>query len=166
MAQALWALAPDRVWPGEIAETVLEPQAGPVALALVETLVEPVAPAAEAPVEGASETVVAAGEAAEEAVVELQAAAEPVMETVAEATIEIVESTADLVEAAADDLTLLVGIGPKLSASLAELGVTRFEQIAAWTDEELGTFDALLNLKGRAERNAWVAQAKRLVAGA
>ena len=58
--------------------------------------------------------------------------------------------------------TVLVGIGPKLSASLADLGVTRFAQIAAWTDEELGTFDALLNLKGRAERDSWIDQAKRL----
>lgn len=164
--EALMALAPEPVSTGAIDEAIPELQAEPAALAVVEALVEPVAPAAEALVEAASETVVATDEAAEAVVDELQAVVEPVMETAAEATIEIVESTADLVEAAADDLTLLVGIGPKLSASLAELGVTRFEQIAAWTDEELGTFDALLNLKGRAERNSWVAQAKRLVAGA
>lgn len=62
----------------------------------------------------------------------------------------------------ADDLTLLVGIGPKLAASLADLGVTRFEQIAGWGAEDLADFDAKLNLRGRAERDAWVAQAKRL----
>lgn len=65
-------------------------------------------------------------------------------------------------EAIADDLTALVGVGPKLAASLAELGVTRFSQIAAWGVDELSEFDRRLNLKGRAEREAWVAQAKRL----
>jgi predicted flap endonuclease-1-like 5' DNA nuclease len=61
-----------------------------------------------------------------------------------------------------EDLTLLVGIGPKLSAALAERGVTRFEHIAAWTAKDLAKFDAELSLKGRAVRDAWVAQAQRL----
>ena len=64
-----------------------------------------------------------------------------------------------------DDLTRLVGVGPKLAASLGELGVTTFSQIAAWTPDELASFDQLLNLKGRAERDAWIAQAKRFVEG-
>lgn len=64
--------------------------------------------------------------------------------------------------AAPQDLTLLVGIGPKLSAALAERGVTRFEHIAAWTAKDLARFDAELSLKGRAVRDAWVAQAQRL----
>ena len=63
---------------------------------------------------------------------------------------------------APQDLTLLVGIGPKLSAALAERGVTRFEHIAAWTAKDLARFDAELSLKGRAVRDAWVAQAQRL----
>ena len=66
------------------------------------------------------------------------------------------------VEVAADDLTVMTGIGPKLSAALAERGVTRFAQIAAWTGEDLAQVDAALSLKGRAVREAWVAQAKRL----
>ena len=65
------------------------------------------------------------------------------------------------VENAADDLTKLVGIGPKLAASLGELGVTSFAQIAAWTADDLAKFDAALSLKGRAARDAWVAQARR-----
>jgi predicted flap endonuclease-1-like 5' DNA nuclease len=65
-------------------------------------------------------------------------------------------------KSAADDLTVLVGIGPKLAASLADLGVTRFEQIAGWSVDELADVDAKLNLRGRAERDAWIAQAKRL----
>ena len=65
-----------------------------------------------------------------------------------------------------DDLTRMTGIGPKLSLALAERGVTRFAQIAAWTDEDLASFDAALGLKGRAAREAWVAQARRLAAHA
>ena len=92
-------------------------------------------------------------------VVETTETVEAVAEQVAEAAVETAKS-------AADDLTLLVGIGPKLSASLADLGVTRFAEIAAWGPEDLAAFDEKLNLKGRAERDAWVAQAKRLAAGA
>jgi len=65
-----------------------------------------------------------------------------------------------------DDLTRLVGIGPKLQVALAERGVTRFAQIAAWTETDLADVDAALSLKGRAVREAWVAQAKRLAANA
>lgn len=64
-----------------------------------------------------------------------------------------------------DDLTLMTGIGPKLSAALAERGVTRFAQIAKWTADDLAEVDAALSLKGRAVREAWVAQAKRLAKG-
>ena len=64
-----------------------------------------------------------------------------------------------------DDLTRLAGIGPKLSAALADRGVTRFAQIADWTADDLAELDAALSLKGRAVREAWVAQAKRLAKG-
>ena len=98
------------------------------------------------------------------------AAAEPVVEAAVETAVETaetaVETAVETAKSVADDLTQLVGIGPKLAASLSELGVTRFEQIAAWGVEDLLDFDAKLNLKGRAERDAWVAQAKRLTTGA
>ena len=64
-----------------------------------------------------------------------------------------------------DDLTRMSGIGPKLSAALAERGVTRFVQIAAWSGDDLAEVDAALKLKGRAVREAWVAQAGRLAQG-
>jgi len=67
-------------------------------------------------------------------------------------------------EEIADDLTRMTGIGPKLSIALADLGVTRFAQIAAWKADDLAKMDATLSLKGRAVREAWVAQAKRLAA--
>jgi len=64
-----------------------------------------------------------------------------------------------------DDLTRMSGIGPKLSEALAARGVTRFAQIAAWTAADVSDVDKALSLKGRAVREAWVAQAKRLAAG-
>jgi predicted flap endonuclease-1-like 5' DNA nuclease len=88
----------------------------------------------------------------------------PVIETpVVEAPVveAAVAETVETAEAIADDLTRLVGIGPKLAVSLADLGVTSFSQIAAWTPEDLASIDQLLNLKGRADRDAWIAQAKR-----
>ena len=65
-----------------------------------------------------------------------------------------------------DDLTRIKGLGPKLSRLLAELGVTRFEQIAAWTDADIAAIDAKLGaFAGRPTRDAWVEQASLLVNG-
>lgn len=65
---------------------------------------------------------------------------------------------------APDDLTRLVGVGPKLAMGLAERGVVAFSQIAAWTEDDLAEMDKALDLKGRAVRDAWVAQARRFAA--
>lgn len=111
-------------------------------------------PTIEAPVEAALEPIAAASDA----VIETAAAlVEPAAETVEAAAAEVV--------AAADDLTRLVGVGPRLAARLGELGVRRFKDIAAWTDEDLAAFDKTLDLKGRAVRDAWVAQARRFAEG-
>ena len=104
-------------------------------------------------------------ETAEVEAVELVAVLEPVVEPDLVAEAESPDLN-DSLEVQADDLTRLVGIGPKLAASLAELGVTHFAQIAAWTAEDIQSIDQLLNLKGRADRDAWVAQAKRFAATA
>jgi predicted flap endonuclease-1-like 5' DNA nuclease len=149
--------APEPVAPVELTP---EPAPEPV----VEAVIDPVT---EAPILApeASEPVAVA---ATESVAETARETLDTAETVATETAQIAEAAAEpAVEAAkpaADDLTLLVGIGPKLAASLADLGVTRFEQIAGWGPEDLADFDAKLSLKGRAERDAWVAQAKRLAA--
>lgn len=66
----------------------------------------------------------------------------------------------------ADELTRIVGIGPRLAAGLARQGVTTFAQIAAWTAEDLDRYDKALDLKGRALRDAWVAQARRFAEAA
>ena len=65
-----------------------------------------------------------------------------------------------------DDLTRIKGLGPKLSTLLASLGVTRFAQIAAWTDADLAGIDAQLgSFAGRPARDQWIEQAKLLAAG-
>ncbi|WP_414900354.1 hypothetical protein ACMT1E_11435 [Sphingomonas flavalba] len=65
-----------------------------------------------------------------------------------------------------DDLLLLKGVGPKLAVLLNELGVSRFEQIAGWSDAELARIDAQLGaFKGRAARDKWVEQAGYLAKG-
>jgi predicted flap endonuclease-1-like 5' DNA nuclease len=74
----------------------------------------------------------------------------------------VADESIAVLDEVADDLTRMTGIGPKLSIALADLGVVRFAQIAAWTAEDLAKMDATLSLKGRAVREAWVAQAKRL----
>ncbi|MET0248470.1 MAG: hypothetical protein ABW164_01940 [Sphingobium sp.] len=67
---------------------------------------------------------------------------------------------------AGDDLLRLKGVGPKLKAQLTQLGVTRFAQIAAWSDNDLATIDAQLGaFKGRPVRDQWIDQAKYLAAG-
>ncbi len=66
--------------------------------------------------------------------------------------------------AGGDDLQRIKGIGPKIAAILNELGIRRFEQIAAWTPEHVDEINAQLRFKGRIEREAWIPQAKALLA--
>ena len=68
--------------------------------------------------------------------------------------------------AAGDDLTLLKGVGPKLSARLADLGITSYAQIAAWGEADIAAVDAQLGtFAGRATRDNWVEQAGFLARG-
>ncbi len=68
-------------------------------------------------------------------------------------------------EGQADDLKKLKGVGPKLEQTLNELGFYHFDQIAAWTDEQVAWVDERLKFKGRIERDGWIEQAKVLAAG-
>ncbi|MEO0863927.1 MAG: NADH-quinone oxidoreductase subunit NuoE [Pseudomonadota bacterium] len=64
---------------------------------------------------------------------------------------------------APDDLTKISGIGPKLEALLHKLGYFHYDQIAAWTAEEVAWVDDNLEaFKGRVSRDDWVAQAREL----
>ncbi|MEM9975834.1 MAG: NADH-quinone oxidoreductase subunit NuoE [Pseudomonadota bacterium] len=66
----------------------------------------------------------------------------------------------------ADDLKLIKGVGPKLEALLNELGFFHFDQIAAWSAEEVAWVDQNLEgFKGRVSRDVWVEQAKILATG-
>ena len=65
-----------------------------------------------------------------------------------------------------DQLTLLKGLGPKAASRLGELGVTRFDQIAAWDDNDVAAIDAQMGtFKGRIARDRWVQQARLLARG-
>ena len=65
-----------------------------------------------------------------------------------------------------DDLSRIKGVGQKLVALLHSLGVTRFDQIAGWTDADIARIDAQLgNFSGRIERDSWVEQAGYLARG-
>lgn len=66
----------------------------------------------------------------------------------------------------ADDLKQIKGIGPKLEQLCNTLGFYHFDQIAAWSADEVAWVDAnLKGFKGRVSRDTWVEQAKILAAG-
>jgi len=72
------------------------------------------------------------------------------------------KAAAPAAAAGADDLKQLSGVGPALEKKLHAAGVTSFAQIAAWTDADVAATDEQLSLKGRIEREGWIAQAKAL----
>lgn len=68
--------------------------------------------------------------------------------------------------AAADDLKLIWGVGPKLEAMLHGMGVWHFDQIAGWNEMNLKWVDQNLgSFRGRAVRDKWIDQARKLAAG-
>ena len=76
------------------------------------------------------------------------------------------EAAAAAPVAASDDLALIKGVGPKLVALLGALGITRFAQIAAWSEADIAEIDAQLGtFAGRIERDSWVEQCQLLAAG-
>lgn len=65
-----------------------------------------------------------------------------------------------------DDLRKIKGLGPKMLTLLHALGITRFEQIAAWSDADLDELDGKLGaFAGRPRRDNWVEQARLLASG-
>jgi predicted flap endonuclease-1-like 5' DNA nuclease len=67
-------------------------------------------------------------------------------------------------DGSADDLTRIKGIGPKLLSRLNAIGIYHFRQIAKWSDADIRWVEATLARQGRVTRDAWVEQARRLVA--
>ncbi|OYU49127.1 MAG: hypothetical protein CFE31_07055 [Rhizobiales bacterium PAR1] len=66
----------------------------------------------------------------------------------------------------ADDLKRIRGIGKQNEGRLHGLGVWHFDQIAAWTPDEVKWVGGYLAFPGRIEREDWQAQAKVLASGA
>ncbi|NYT42586.1 hypothetical protein HZY97_17570 [Sphingomonas sp. R-74633] len=64
---------------------------------------------------------------------------------------------------AADDLTRMKGVGPRLADRLGTVGITSFAQLAALTPEEADALDAKLgDFQGRIHRDRWIEQASFL----
>ncbi len=72
------------------------------------------------------------------------------------------KAAAPAADQAADDLKKLSGVGPALEKKLVAGGVTSFAQIAGWSPEDVASVDAELALKGKIEKEGWIAQAKDL----
>ena len=79
--------------------------------------------------------------------------------------VKAVDSKPDDKKSSSDDISLISGVGDVLAGKLAAEGVTSFAQIAAWSAADISDMDEKLDLKGRAEREDWVEQAKELMAG-
>jgi predicted flap endonuclease-1-like 5' DNA nuclease len=63
------------------------------------------------------------------------------------------------------ELTRIRGIDAALAAALGRLGVTRYEQIAAWMRGDLDRIEQALGQKGRVNRDNWIEQAQILAKG-
>jgi large subunit ribosomal protein L19 len=65
-----------------------------------------------------------------------------------------------------DDLKLISGVSADLETQLRKYNVLRYEQIAAFSDDDIANLDEALKLDGRIEKDDWVGQAQRLMAEA
>ncbi len=66
------------------------------------------------------------------------------------------------VRSPADDLTKIVGVGPKIQGQLNEAGIFHFWQIAKLTKAEIAKLDERFTPPGRISRDRWVEQAVAL----
>jgi predicted flap endonuclease-1-like 5' DNA nuclease len=78
---------------------------------------------------------------------------------------EAVAVASPFTSAVIEDVSLIDGVGPKITKQLAAAGITTLSQIAAMSAAELSALDTTLALKGRTAREDWIAQAQDLVAG-
>jgi len=62
----------------------------------------------------------------------------------------------------ADNLKKIKGLGPKAEEGLNALGIFHFDQVAAWSPEQVDWVGSELGFSGRIEREDWVGQAKAL----
>lgn len=78
---------------------------------------------------------------------------------------ELSEKTVDqeALKAAADDFTVLNGIGQKFNEKLHDQGVNNLEQLAAMSDEMLKHLDGELQTKGKVFQDQWREQAEQFL---
>jgi predicted flap endonuclease-1-like 5' DNA nuclease len=67
---------------------------------------------------------------------------------------------------AADDLARIKGLGPKSVEKLHALGIFHYDQIAAWSDDNVTWIESSIGAAGRVRRGGWVEQAQALSGGA
>ena len=65
----------------------------------------------------------------------------------------------------ADALQRISGVGPKNETVLHNLGFFHFDQIAAWTPDQIDWVDDHLKFNGRIRREEWTKQCRLLAAG-
>lgn len=80
---------------------------------------------------------------------------------------DMIPATAEHSEAISpiSDVSLIDGIGPKITALLEEAGITTLQQIAAMSEDDISALDEKLDLRGRSAREDWIVQAQELIMG-
>lgn len=68
-------------------------------------------------------------------------------------------------EGTPDDLKLISGVGPVLEAKLNSLGITKWSQVAVFSEEDIAKVEDSLSFKGRVKRDNWLQQAEALARG-
>ncbi|MBD0852466.1 NrfD/PsrC family molybdoenzyme membrane anchor subunit [Maribacter arenosus] len=71
--------------------------------------------------------------------------------------------TFDATKEKADDLKKVKGIGPKMEKTLNQIGIFTFAQVSRMTEKEYTLLDSITgSFPGRAQRDDWAGQAKKL----
>ena len=65
-----------------------------------------------------------------------------------------------------DELTQITGIAPELAARLKQVNCVKLDQIANFSDDDIGNIDDFLKLEGQIEKQDWQGQAQRIIAEA
>lgn len=120
------------------------------------------APAIESPARGPVETTVAP---AAETLQQEPVAAAAAPEALSAVTPSRPKGIAGARAGRPDNLQRISGVGPKNEKTLHGLGFYHFDQIAAWTGEEIAWVDDHLKFNGRILREEWTEQARLLAEG-